>query len=488
MSAEFNSQSQVQIQSQTQVQTLSPQQVLEVRLLEQSSVELEERVRAELLDNPALEEYAGYDEEDSVLHDGVEPDDAAESYEYDRLADYLSADDMPDYYNDSAAGKSDAAMAAEIPLSDAVSFYEQLRQQLGEQELTERERQIAEYLIGSLDENGYLGKPLDVISTELAVNVYLETDRYELEKVLRVIQEFDPAGIGARDLRECLLLQLGRKKQTAACRLATVIIDKCFDEFRNLRRDKIARETGASEKEIDEAFGFIGHLNPRPGFALGETDRQGGSHIVPDFTVECNDGTVQFSLNNFNIPELRLSRSFLETLDAQESRGDSDVRQAAVFIRRKLDAAKGFIEALRQREKTLTQTMQVIIDLQREYFLSGDESRLRPMILKDVAERTGFDISTISRATNGKYADTDFGIVHLKDLFTDGVSGTDGVEVSVREIHRIIREAVGSEDRSAPLTDDRISEILKEQGYDVARRTVAKYRDQLGIPVSRFRK
>lgn len=486
MSAEFNSQSQIQIQSQTQLQTLSPQQVLEVRLLELPSLELEERVRAELLDNPALEENTGYDGEDTSASD--DGDFAEDGNTYDREADFLSEDDMPDYYNDPSAGRSDAVMVAEIPLSDAVSFYELLREQLGEQSLTERERQIADYLIGSLDENGFLCKPVGSISTELAVNIFIDADDAEIERVLRIIQGFDPAGIGARNLQECLLLQLHRKRQTDECRLAIRIIGECFDEFKNLRRDRIALKMGASEAETDQAFELIGHLNPRPGFALGETDRQGGVHIVPDFTVECYDGSVQFSLNNFNIPELRLSRSFLETLNAQEGSSDSDVRQAAVFIRRKIDAAQGFIDALRQREKTLMHTMQAITDMQRDYFLSGDESRLRPMILKDVAERTGLDISTISRATNGKYAETDFGIVHLKDLFTDGVTGADGIEVSVREIYRIIREAVAGEDRSAPLTDDSLSAMLKERGYDVARRTVAKYRDQLGIPVSRLRR
>lgn len=486
MSAEFNSQSQIQIQSQTQLQTLSPQQVLEVRLLELSSLELEERVRAELQDNTALEEYTDYDGDTASVSD--EGDFAGDENTYDREADFLSEDDMPDYYNDPSAGRSDSAMAAEIPLSDAVSFYELLRGQLGEQSLTERERQIADYLIGSLDENGFLGKTLEAISTELAVNVFLDADETEIERVLHVIQGFDPAGIGARNLQECLLLQLHRKRQTSECRLAMRIIDGCFDELKNLRRDKIALKTGASESEINQAIELIGHLNPRPGFALGETDRQGGVHIVPDFTVECYDGSIQFSLNNFNIPELRLSRSFLETLDAQENSSDSDVRQSAAFIRSKLDAAQGFIDALHQREKTLTHTMQAIVDMQRDYFLSGDETRLKPMILKDVAERTGLDISTISRATNGKYAETDFGTVHLKDLFTDGVTGADGVEVSVHEIYRIIKEAVAGEDRSAPLTDDNLSEMLKKRGYDVARRTVAKYRDQLGIPVSRLRK
>ena len=489
--ADSNFQSQTQVQVQTQVQTLSPQQVLEARILQLSGVELEERVRDELLDNPALEEQSGYDVNDVSDTDAGESDDDVWNDPLerdDRSADFLSDDDMPDYYRDPAAGRTPDAQAAEIPFSDTVSFYEVLKQQLGEQELTDRQRQIAEYLTGSLDDSGMLGKPLESISTELAVNLFIDADVDEIEHILEIIQQLDPAGVGARDLKECLLLQLERKDDTACKMLAEKVITECFDDFTHLRRDRIAKKLGVGEEELEGAMELIGRLNPRPGAALGESEGRGARQIIPDFTVECYDGSVQFSLNNFNIPDLRVSRSFSESLEAQIKGADSDVRQSALFIRRKLDSAKGFIDALRQRENTLTRTMQVITDMQREYFLSGDESRLKPMILKDVADRTGYDISTVSRATSGKYAETDFGIIELKKLFTDGVMGVDGVEVSVREIHRIIKEAVGSEDRSAPLTDDTLSAILREKGYDVARRTVAKYREQLGIPVSRLRR
>lgn len=493
MSSDFNSNSQWQVQTQvqTQTQTLSPQQVLEVKLLELSAIELEERVRDELLDNPALEEKDGYDDADADSEDvsDTETDEWGEqSGRDDRDADFISDDDMPDYYRDPAAGRSASAQAAEIPFSDAYSFYDILIQQLNEQDLSGTDRQIAEYLIGSLDDNGFLTKSLDSVSTEIAVNLFIDANIPDVERVLDVIQQFDPAGIGARDLQECLLLQLNRKEENDTCVLAKRIIGECFDDFKNLRRDRIAARLNMTDGELDAALNLISHLNPRPGCALGESDRQGSHTVIPDFIVESYDGTVQFSLNRPNVPELRVSKSFYDTLNARADSTDSSVRQEALFIRRKIDAARGFIDAVRQREQTLTRTMGAIIDMQQEYFLTGDDSRLRPMILKDVAQRTGLDISTISRATSGKYAETDFGIVSLKELFTDGIVNSDGVEVSVREIHRIIREAVESEPKSAPLTDDALSEILRKQGYEVARRTVAKYRDQLGIPVSRLRK
>lgn len=484
--------SQVETQSMTQVQTLSPQQVLEARLLQLSGVELEERVRGELLDNPALEEKTDEDVSDvradddmSEQDDGIWTDTPERD---DRSADFLSEDDMPDYYRDPSAGRSAAEQVEEIPVSDAVSFYDVLKEQLGEQNLTDRQMMIAEYLIGSLDDSGMLGKSPESLATELAVNMFIDVDENEVEEVLRIIQEFEPAGIGARDLQECLMLQLERRPASPERDLAMRIVSECFEDFRNLRRDRMEQRLNASPESVDAAFEVLSRLNPRPGSALGEIEGRGVRHIIPDFTIETYDGDVQFSLNGFNVPELKVSRSFSDTLDAQIKGSDSDVRQTALFIRRKIDAARGFIEALHQRERTLTVTMQSIIDLQRDYFLSGDETRLRPMILKDIAEKTGLDISTVSRATSGKYAETDFGIIHLKDLFTDGVVRSDGVEVSVNEIYRIIREAVEGEDRSEPLTDDRLSEILKEHGYEVARRTVAKYRDQLGIPVSRLRK
>lgn len=488
--ADRNLQTQSQVLSQTQAQQLSPQQVLEARILQLTAVELEERVRGEVQENPALEESTDYDNDDISLSDeDADNEEWSNTQERDdRAADFLSEDDMPDYYRDPSSGRSAETQAAEIPFSDTVSFYDVLAEQLGEHELTDRQRQIALYLIGSLDDSGLLLKSMDDLCTELAVNELIYVDQTEIEQVLGIIQQFDPAGIGARNLGECLLLQLERKEESPARSLAVRIIKECFDDLTHLRYDRIAQRLEIPDFEINAALDVISHLNPRPGNALGESEGRGARQVIPDYIIETYDGTVQFSLNNMNVPELRVSRSFSETLDARMRSSDSVVSQEALFIRRKLEAAQGFIDAIRKREATMTRTMQVIIDLQTEYFLTGDEGKLRPMILKDVAERTGYDISTISRATSGKYAETDFGIIELRRLFTDGVMGADGVEVSVREIHRIIREAVDGEDRNEPLTDDSISEILRGRGYDVARRTVAKYREQLGIPVSRLRR
>lgn len=491
--ADGNFQSQVQTQVLTQNQQLSPQQLLEVRILQMSELELEEKVRGELQENPALEESDEYDDhqvgETETDAGDTTSDDWSDSMERDdRSADFLSDDDMPDYYRDPSAGRSLEAQVAEIPYSDTVSFYDILNEQISERSLTRRQKEIAEYLIGSLDDSGLLSKSLDDIVVELAVNSFVYVDVSEVEEVLKVVQSFDPAGIGARNLQECLLLQLERRDASAECELAVRIVSDCFDDLTHLRRDRVADKMGMAEGELDAAFALIARLNPRPGCALGESEGRGARHVVPDFIVETYDGTVQFNLNNFNIPELRVSRSFTDTLNAQMSSTDSDTRQAALFIRRKLEAAQGFIDAIRQRETTMTRIMKTIIDMQQEYFLTGDETRLRPMILKDVADRTGYDISTVSRATSGKYAETDFGVIDLKTLFTDGVKGSDGVEVSVNEIYRLIRETIEAEDRSNPVTDDRISEILKEHGFNVARRTVAKYRDQLGIATSRLRR
>lgn len=488
--AEKNLQTQSQVLSQTQTQQLSPQQVLEARILQLTAVELEERVRGEVQENPALEESMDYDNDDIPLSDeDADNEEWSDSQERDdRAADFLSEDDMPDYYRDPSSGRSAETQAAEIPFSDTVSFYDVLAEQLGEHELSERQRQIALYLIGSLDDSGLLLKPIDDLCTELAVNEFIYVDQTEIEQVLGIIQQFDPAGIGARNLSECLLLQLERKDDSPARSLAVRIIKECFDDLTHLRYERMSQRLEIPDFEINAALDVISHLNPRPGNALGESEGRGARQVIPDYIIETYDGTVQFSLNNLNVPELRVSKSFSETLDARMKSGDSVVSQEALFIRRKLEAAQGFIDAIRKREATMTRTMQVIIDLQTEYFLSGDEGKLRPMILKDVAERTGYDISTISRATSGKYAETDFGIIELRRLFTDGVMGADGVEVSVREIHRIIREAVDGEDHNEPLTDDSISEILGSRGYNVARRTVAKYREQLGIPVSRLRR
>lgn len=495
MSSKYNSQTQSQVQSQTQMQTLSPQQMLEVQLLQLNVAGLENRIQAELLDNEALEISDGAEDryDDTPASDDGSDSDSPDGWgditeHDDHTADYLSPDDIPDYSYDPSAPKSVSAQAAEIPISDSISFYDTIREQLGEHDLTPRQRVIAEYIIGSLNDDGLLDKTLSAISTEMAVQSVADADESEIEEVLGIIQQFDPPGIGARDLRECLLIQLRRKSPSAIRDLAVRIVNDSLDDVRNKRPDRCARRLGADLDDVSAAFDLIMHLNPRPGNTLGETEGRGSSAIIPDFFVQSYDGAVQTTLLTGGIPRLRVSPSFTQTLDAQIRGKDSDVRNAAQFIRRQIDGAQGFINAIQQRERTLTRIIRAIARRQEEYFATGDESRLRPMILKDIADDTGFDISTVSRAVSGKYADTEFGLVSLKSLFTDGVASADGSLVSVREIHRILREAVSSEKSSDPLTDGQLADILAAQGYVVARRTVAKYREQLGIPVSRLRR
>lgn len=499
MTKSGNSQAQVQTQSQTQVQTLSPQQVLEVRLLQLSAIELEERVKAELLENPALEENQNSVETDPF---GEMSESDSTNSELDSLStsnesltgtdslsgDFLTDDDVPDYYVNSSLNRSPDEQVADIPFSESVSFYDLLKEQLGEQDLTNRQRKIAEYLIGSLDNDGMLDKSIQVIADELAIYNGIDISLTEIENILRIVQDFEPAGIGARNLQECLLLQIERKEDSEIKILTKTIITECFEEFIRKRWDKIIQKLQIENSVFKQALEELLRLNPRPGSALGESIGENTQHIIPDFQVDTFEGQIQFSLNNFNVPELRVSKNFLEMLDSQINSKNNTQREAALFIRQKLNSAKGFIDAVRQREQTLTRTMRVIIEMQRPFFLEGDETLLRPMILKDVAERAGFDISTISRVSSNKYVQTNFGIYPLKFFFTDGITSTTGQEVSIKEVHSIIRELIENEKNEEPLTDEQLSGLIKERGYAVARRTVAKYREQLGIPVARLRK
>ena len=464
---------QVQTQAQQQIQTLSPQQILVVKLLELPAVELEDRVRAELLENPALEEgkedtpgdeYPDTPDTETGTEDGGDTS-------YDSLSDYLNEDDIPDYKLQEN-NRSKGEQAEEIPFSDATSFYETLRQQLGEQDLTPHQRELAEYLIGSSPE--------------------------ELEEVLKIIQDFDPAGLGARTLQECLLIQIRRKEAQRPMPsppqyyIEEDILTQCYEEFTRKHWDKIMQKLGISEDTLQQAVKEICKLNPRPGASLGEAIGKNMQQIVPDFLVDTyDDGTINVTLNNRNVPELRMSRDFTEMVEEHtknRANQSKESREAMMFLKQKMDAAQGFIDAVKQRQNTLMTTMQAIIDLQRPFFLEGDESLLRPMILKDVAERTGLDISTISRVSNSKYVQTNYGIYPLKFFFNDGYTTEDGEEMSVREIRKILKECIDNEDKKKPLTDDELTELLKEKGYPIARRTVAKYRQQMNIPVARLRR
>ncbi|MGN0057078.1 MAG: RNA polymerase factor sigma-54 [Phocaeicola plebeius] len=487
---------QVQTQAQQQVQTLSPQQILAVKLLELPTVELEERVRAELLDNPALDEGKEPSEEtdnDADYNNNTDEngDPFTDSADDLALGDYRTEDDIPDYklreHNRSADDQPE-----EIPFSDSVSFYETLKEQLDMQDLTPHEKQLGEYLIGSLDDDGLLRKSIDSLVDELAIYQGISTTPEELERVLSVIQEFDPAGIGARNLQECLLLQIGRKEDSPLKQLELDIIGKCCDDFTRKNKEKILLKLGITEEQYQEAVGELTKLNPRPGSSLGEAIGKNLQQIVPDFLVETeDDGTITLSLNNRNVPELRLSREFTEMLDEHtrnKANQSKESRDALMFLKQKVDAAQGFINAVKQRQQTLMNTMQAIIDLQRPFFQEGDESLLRPMILKDVAERAGLDISTVSRVSSSKYVQTNYGIFPLKFFFSDGYTTESGEELSVREIKRILKECVDNENKEQPYTDDELADLLKEKGYPIARRTVAKYRQQLNIPVARLRR
>ena len=488
---------QVQTQAQQQVQTLSPQQILAVKLLELPTVELEERIRSELLDNPALEEgkdTSGADDDYADDDYSSKDEDGAPNTDTDEdisLGDYRTEDDIPDYkFQENNRSKDDKA--EDIPFSDSVSFYETLKEQLDMQHLTPEEKQLGEYLIGSLDDDGLLRKSTETLADELAIYQGVYTTPEQLERVLSVIQDFDPAGIGARSLQECLLLQIKRKEDSPLKQIEYDIISKCCDDFTKKNRDKIIQKLNITEQQYNEAVAELTKLNPRPGSSMGEAIGKNLQQIIPDFVVETDDdGTISLSLNNRNVPELRLSREFADMLDEHtrnQANQSKESKDAFMFLKQKVDAAQGFINAVKQRQQTLMSTMQAIIDLQRPFFEEGDESLLKPMILKDVAERAKLDVSTVSRVSNSKYVQTNFGIYPLKFFFSDGYTTESGEELSVREIKRILKECVDGENKERPYTDDELAEMLKEKGYPIARRTVAKYRQQLHIPIARLRR
>ena len=486
---------QIQVQSQQQMQTLSPLQILVVKLLELPTVELEDRVKSELLDNPALEE--GKEETpENVADELSNPEDDGDT-SYNALDDYRDDDDIPDYrlqeHNYSRNEKME-----EIPFSDTTSFYETLKDQLGEHDLNEHQRQLADYLIGSLDDDGLLHKPLEVIADELLIYMGAETSLPELEEVLQVIQQFDPAGIGARNLQECLLIQIRRKgqtfegKQDPLLQLEEKIVSSFYKEFSTKHWDKICQQLGVSEAQCQQAIKEITRLNPRPGASMGEVIGKNLQQITPDFIVDTDDdGHVSFSLNNPNLPDLRLNPDFSRQLKEQTETNVKQTREqkeAVIFLKQKIDAAQGFIDAIRQRQATMTSVMKAIIELQYPFFQEGDESLLKPMILKDVAERAKLDISTVSRVCNSKYAQTPYGIFSLRYFFTEGFVRQDGEEMSSREVKKILKEVIDGEDKHHPLTDDELAKIMEDKGYPMARRTVAKYRMQLNIPVARMRR
>lgn len=495
---------QTQAQKLAQQQKLTQQQMLQVRLLEMPLTELEESVSAEIDDNPALESS---DPDDAMGTDGTVddgPDDAADE-DFDAatereerqsaLDEALSNMTMDDDMPETAAHRTQDTQAAEyeeMTYGDSTSFYDKLNEQIGEVELTDKQREVMEYLIGSLDADGLLRKPLDDIVDELAIYHNILVSEKEVEQVLAILQTFDPAGIGARSLQECLRLQIERLSPSADRSLMKRVVDKYFDEFMGKRWDKIAEGLSCDPATLNRVRQALLRLNPKPGAALGETEGRSTQQITPDFIVDtADDGTVTFTINNGNIPDLYVSPSFSDMIKEYQTNRkgmNRQAKEALLYAKEKVERAQGYIDAVKQRRHTMYVTMRAIIEIQKRYFQDGDEADLKPMILKDVADRAGLDISTVSRVSNMKYAQTRWGTFLLRHFFSDAVRTEGGEELSTRKVKAALKELIDHEDKHAPLSDDVLKDRMKEAGYPVARRTVAKYREQLGIPVARLRK
>lgn len=479
------------------LQKLSPQQIQLMKLLQIPVANLEQRIKEELQENPALEEGAELSEEDeykadsdeSESSDATDDEDITEREEDISLDEYLSDDEIPEYKT--AAGNTSADDERhEVPVIAQANFQEQLLAQLYTLDFDDREYHIAEQLIGSIDDDGYLRRELTAVVDDLLFSQNISTTPEELESILKAIQALDPPGVGARSLQECLLLQLERKgDKRPGIPLAKKILNKRFDEFSRKHYERIERDLNISEEQLKDAIAEILKLNPRP----GDTAIQGTrsvEHIIPDFIVMNNDGALELSLNARNAPELRLSRDYKEMLDhySKDKKNTKANRDAIQFVKQKLDAAKWFIDALQQRQHTLLETMRAIMEYQYEYFLEGDTRKMKKMVLRDIAEKVKMDISTVSRVANSKYVQTHFGTFLLKSFFSEGLQTESGEEVSSKEVKQILQDCIGSEDKRHPLTDDALTKILNEKGYKLARRTVAKYREMLDIPVARLRK
>lgn len=472
------------------LQKLSPQQIQVIKLLEIPTLQLEQRIKKELEENPVLElDGEGQEpDEENEIRDDAEINNDVDNDEF-TFDDYFEDDDIPTYkLNTNNFSKDDVYV--DIPFSVGTTFHEFLYEQLGMVNFTEEQQQLAEYIIGNIDDDGYLRRDLTSISDDLAFNMNMEVSEEELLHILSVIQQFDPPGVGARDLRECLINQLN-KKNGHDQKIAFHILTDYFDEFTKKHYSKIQARLELTDEDLKNAIDFILKLNPKPGSSYNNPLNKSNQHIVPDFILEIENGELNLSLNQRNVPDLKINETYLGMLRAL---GDShkdknkNKKEALQFVKEKLDSAKWFIDALQQRQTTLLLTMSEIINFQQEYFQDGDETKLRPMILKDIAERTKLDISTISRVSNSKYIQTHFGIYPLKYFFSEGLQKDDGEEVSTREIKKILQDCIDNEDKRKPLTDDKLASILKKKTYNIARRTVAKYREQLGIPVARLRK
>ena len=485
--------------SQKLLQKLSPQQIQFIKLLQLNTQDFEQRVEQELIENPAMEngkeaEDLDYgadtdtrEKEDYDNDDNEGADDVYDDSDLFDIDEYIGNDDNDSFRLYEESGGDDDRK--ELPIASANTFREQLLEQIQASTHYEHEAILAEQLIGSIEEDGYLRRPLGAIVNDLAFSMNVSTTVDELEKVLHKIQALEPAGIAARTLQECLLLQLKRKDKNLhpEVTLSIRIINDHFEDFTKKHYEKMMRQLKVTEEELKDAVHLITKLNPKPGDTSTNIKTQ---YIVPDFIIVDNNDKLEVALNSRNAPDLRVSRSYLETLKSYDKSAtkNKQIKDTVQFIKQKLDGAKWFIDSIKQRQNTLLLTMNAILEYQYDYFLTGDETRLKPMILKDIADEVGLDVSTISRVANSKYVQTDFGIIPLKFFFSEGITTEDGEEVSNREVKKILQDAIEGEDKSKPLPDEKLMEILKEKGYNIARRTVAKYREQLNIPVARLRK
>ena len=492
-------------QTQRQELKLSPQQIQLMKLLQLPLIELEQRIKEEMEINPALEDVRDHDYDDNESNVDEPTDDNGENDDYNDdevnfnkedefdFNDFLPEEDLDDYsyklHTNNYSGDDDDY---EAPIVNEETFQDYLNQQLAYHDLTDEQLEIGQYIIGNLDDNGYLNRPVANIVDDMLFTMNVSTTEEEVNEVLRIVQQLDPPGIAARDLQECLLIQLKRLQEDNPFHndysLAMTIVKDFFEEFTKKHYDKIAKKLEVSNRDLKAALDEILKLNPKPADASTSSTKN-IHYITPDFFVFVRDDKVELSLDGRNAPELRISKSYLKMLEEFSNSKDNRSKQEAVqFVRQKIDSAKWFIDAINQRQNTLYITMKAIVDIQKDYFLTGDETQLKPMILKDVADKVGLDISTISRVANSKYVQTPYGTHLLKFFFSEGITNEEGEEVSTREIKKILKDAVENEDKSSPMTDEQLMGVLKEKGYPIARRTVAKYREQLGIPVGRMRK
>ena len=472
-------------------QKLSPQQIQLMKLIQLPTQAFEQRLKQELEENPALE--SGKEESDSLDEDfGEEFNESADSETIEtediNIDEYLSDDEIPDYRTKANNYSADDDEKS-VPYAAGISFNQHLINQLNTAYLNDQEWEIAEFLVGSVDESGYIRRPISDILDDLAFTQNIYTDEKSILKVLKTVQALDPPGVGARSLEECLTIQLKRKETTDSVALAIEILEKSFDQFSKKHYKKLIQKHSITEDKLKTAISEIEKLNPKPGGSYAGNNRI-VEHVVPDFSIKIVEGELELTLNGRNAPELHVSREYNNMLKGYKDSKDKSKSQkdAVMFIKQKLDAAKWFIDAILQRQQTLFVTMSSIMNYQKNYFLTGDERNLRPMILKDIADEIHMDVSTVSRVANSKYVDTPYGTKLIKEYFSESMKNEQGEDVSTKEIKKILETVIADETKRKPLTDDRLASILKEKGYPIARRTVAKYREQLGIPVARLRK